>query len=207
MRSATVTGQYEELARASLLEITKPEAIGALVAETTDADGVITMRFASEQAGYPGWQWNVSLAHVDGYDPTVIEAELLPADGALLAPDWVPWSDRLADYKAAQEAAGLEAGEPPMTTTTRTRTPTSTTTTSTTRTTTMTMTTTMMTRMTRPPCSTAATSTASTSTTSTTRPPPRTPRMTRTRSRPRSTTSAPTTPRIGSPQHPDRATL
>jgi hypothetical protein len=101
--------QYEDLARASLHEITKPDNIGDLIAETTDDDGVITVRFASVQEGYPGWQWNVSLAHVEGYDPTVIEAELLPADGALLAPDWVPWSDRLADYKAAQEAAGLEA--------------------------------------------------------------------------------------------------
>ena len=39
----------------------------------------------------------------------MIEAELLPDAGALLSPDWVPWSERLADYKAAQEAAGLAA--------------------------------------------------------------------------------------------------
>jgi hypothetical protein len=109
MPELDVSSQYEDLARASLLEITKPDNVGELIAQTTDDDGVITVRFASVQEGYPGWQWNVSLAHVEGYDPTVIEAELLPADGALLAPDWVPWSDRLADYKAAQEAAGLEA--------------------------------------------------------------------------------------------------
>jgi hypothetical protein len=109
MLSTTMPSQCEELARASLLEITKPGNVGDVIAETTDDDGVITVRFVSVQEGYPGWQWNVSLAHVDGYDPTVIEAELLPADGALLAPDWVPWSDRLAEYKAAQEAAGLEA--------------------------------------------------------------------------------------------------
>jgi hypothetical protein len=107
--SQTVSSQYEDLARASLLEITRPGTIGDLVGESTDSDGVITLRFESRQEGYPGWQWNVSLAHVEGYDPTVIESELLPAEGALLAPDWVPWSDRLADYKAAQEAAGLAA--------------------------------------------------------------------------------------------------
>lgn len=104
-----MTSQYADLARESLRDVAKPGTVGDLIAETTDDDGVITVRFATLQEGYPGWQWNVSLAHVDGYDPTVIEAELLPADGALLAPDWVPWSDRLADYKAAQEAAGLEA--------------------------------------------------------------------------------------------------
>lgn len=101
--------QYEELSREALLEITPPKTVGGLVSESTDADGVITMRFECLQAGYPGWQWNVSLAHVDGYDPTVIEAELLPDAGALLSPDWVPWSERLAEYKAAQEAAGLPA--------------------------------------------------------------------------------------------------
>lgn len=101
--------QYETLAREALLEITPAQTIGALASESTDDDGVITVRFASLLGGYPGWQWNVSLAHVDGYDPTVIEAELLPDQGALLSPDWVPWSERLAEYKAAQEAAGLEA--------------------------------------------------------------------------------------------------
>ena len=107
--SQAVPSQYEDIARASLLEITQAVNIGEFLAETADDDGVITLRFASLQEGYPGWQWNVSLAHVEGFEPTVIESELLPADGALLAPDWVPWSDRLADYKAAQEAAGLEA--------------------------------------------------------------------------------------------------
>lgn len=35
----------------------------------------------------------------------------MPGAGALLAPEWVPWSVRLADYQASQEAlrlAGLE---------------------------------------------------------------------------------------------------
>lgn len=100
--------QYETLAREALLEITPATTIGALASESADDDGVITVRFVSQLGGYPGWQWNVSLSHVDGYDPTVIEAELLPDNGALLSPDWVPWSERLAEYKAAQEAAGLD---------------------------------------------------------------------------------------------------
>jgi hypothetical protein len=105
--------QYQTMAREALLEFTPSQTIGAVASESTDDDGVITVRFASVLGGYPGWQWNVSLSHVDGYDPTVIEAELLPDAGALLSPDWVPWSERLADYKAAQEAAGVsvEASE------------------------------------------------------------------------------------------------
>jgi hypothetical protein len=36
----------------------------------------------------------------------VLETELMPGEGALLAPDWVPWSERLEEYRAAQAAAG-----------------------------------------------------------------------------------------------------
>ena len=57
------------------------------------------MLFAATMAGYPGWHWTVSVAELPGEEPTVLEAELLPGDGALLAPDWVPWSERLEDYK------------------------------------------------------------------------------------------------------------
>ena len=98
--------RYEELARGALLEITPAATIGQLFGETDEGDGAVSVLFESAQPGYPGWKWTVSIAHVDGEDPTVLEAELMPGDGSLLAPDWVPWSDRLAEYKAAQEAAG-----------------------------------------------------------------------------------------------------
>ena len=49
----------------------------------------------------------------------MLETELMPGDGALLAPDWVPWADRLEEYKAAQAAiaAGELAAATPTTTT------------------------------------------------------------------------------------------
>jgi hypothetical protein len=97
--------QYEELALAALLEITPASTIGAYAGEKDEGGGAISVLFESSMPGYPGWQWVVSIAHVEGSEPTVLETELMPAEGALLAPDWVPWSDRLADYKAAQESA------------------------------------------------------------------------------------------------------
>jgi hypothetical protein len=103
--------QYEDLARGALLEITPAVNIGDYIGSTLEEDGSTTVRFASAQAGYPDWLWTVSVADVDGSEPTVLEAELLPGEGSLLAPDWVPWSDRLADYKAAQEALGVAADE------------------------------------------------------------------------------------------------
>jgi len=97
--------QYEKLARGALLEITDTASIGALVGEQVESDGTVSVIFASTMRGYPGWNWTVSIAHVEGAEPTVLEAELMPAEGALLSPDWVPWSERLADYKAAQAAS------------------------------------------------------------------------------------------------------
>ncbi len=97
--------RFEDLARQALLEITPAATVGDYVGETDEGDGVVSVLFASAQPGYPDWKWTVSVAQVEGQEPTVLEAELMPAEGALLAPDWVPWSDRLAEYKAAQENA------------------------------------------------------------------------------------------------------
>ncbi len=100
---------FEPTARAALAELTPEPTIGELLEVVDDGDGVTTLRFASTLGGYPGWRWTASIAQIENAAPTVLETELTPADGALLAPDWVPWSDRLADYKAAQEAAEAEA--------------------------------------------------------------------------------------------------
>jgi len=93
------------VARTALLEITDPTTVGELVSESPEEDGVVTVLFEATMLGYPGWHWTVSVAQLDGEAPTVLEAELLPGDGALLAPDWTPWSERLEDYRAAQAAA------------------------------------------------------------------------------------------------------
>jgi len=97
-----------ELGRTALLEITSAGSIGANVGSVDEGDGVSTVYFETMLSGYPGWRWTVSIAHVDGIAPSVLETELTPGDGALLSPEWVPWVDRLADYSAAQDGAGEE---------------------------------------------------------------------------------------------------
>jgi hypothetical protein len=91
------------LARTALLEVTEESTVGSFAGTTDEGDGVVSVLFANRMAGYPGWRWTVSVAHVEGEDPSVLEVELMPGDGSLLAPEWVPWSERLADYRAAQE--------------------------------------------------------------------------------------------------------
>lgn len=98
------------LARAALVEITPEATIGEPFGHVVEEEGVVSFLFESRLAGYPGWRWTVTVGRAaEDAEPTVLEAELMPGDGALLAPDWVPWSERLADYQAAQEALAAEA--------------------------------------------------------------------------------------------------
>lgn len=93
-----------DLARAALREVTPESTIGEPAGYTVEDGGAVSLRFHNRLAGYPGWFWTVTLARVADAEPTVLEVELLPGDAALLAPDWVPWAVRLAEYQAAQVA-------------------------------------------------------------------------------------------------------
>lgn len=106
--------QSHELARAALLEITPAATIGDVAGYTVEGEQVLSLRFENRMLGYPGWFWTVTIARVEGAEPTVLETELMPGEGALLAPEWVPWAVRLAEYQTAQAAAAAEraaAGE------------------------------------------------------------------------------------------------
>ena len=96
------------VAKAALLEITPEATIGAPSGQVDEA-GATTVTVQANMSGYPGWHWTVSIATLDDAEPSVLEVELMPGNGALLAPDWVPWSERLADYEAAQEALAVDA--------------------------------------------------------------------------------------------------
>jgi hypothetical protein len=101
--SDAVPVDYTDLARTALLEVTPESSIGAPVGTVDEGDGVVSVLFANRMPGYPGWRWTVSVAKVGDEDPTVLEVELMPGDGSLVAPEWVPWSERLAEYRAAQD--------------------------------------------------------------------------------------------------------
>jgi len=101
----------QKFALTALLEVQPAETVGDFVSETDEGEHVTTYRFATTLSGYPGWNWAIAVADLPGDEPTIVESELLPAEGALLAPDWIPWSDRMDDYRAAQIALGEAAAE------------------------------------------------------------------------------------------------
>lgn len=86
-----------EKATSGLLEVT-PSDTFENAPSVTRVEGVATVTFPSLLPGYPGWAWTVSLSDVNDMEPGVLEVELMPGEGALLAPDWVPWADRLEEY-------------------------------------------------------------------------------------------------------------
>lgn len=102
---------YTDLAREALLEVTPESTVGAPVGTVDEGDGVVSVLFANRLPGYPGWRWTVSVAKIGDDEPTVLEVELMPGDGSLVAPEWVPWSERLAEYRAAQEHEGEDAAD------------------------------------------------------------------------------------------------
>jgi hypothetical protein len=98
-----------EFAKAAAVEAHGDSAVGAFIDELAEADsGVVSYLFASKLKGYPDWRFCVTL-FTEGEATTVSELNLIPGPESLLAPAWVPWSERLADYKALQAALEAEA--------------------------------------------------------------------------------------------------
>ncbi|MBW4041362.1 MAG: DUF3027 domain-containing protein [Acidobacteria bacterium] len=87
------------LALAALGEVTDPDDVGELVGTDEVEPGVVDLRFVCRLSAYTGWYWTVSTSDLPDGEVTVLEVELLPGDGALLAPPWVPWTERLADWR------------------------------------------------------------------------------------------------------------
>jgi hypothetical protein len=91
---AVLTGAVD-LARAAIVEHSG-DAVGEYLGATFDDPTAATHRFLANLPGYQGWQWAVVVAAHPGADhATISEVVLVPGPTALLAPQWVPWNERL----------------------------------------------------------------------------------------------------------------
>jgi hypothetical protein len=90
----SVSGEAVDLARAAAAEIAGSE-VGEHLGVRAEAERVVTHAFAATLPGYVGWFWAVTINRAPDAEPTVAEVVLLPGEGALLAAEWVPWSERL----------------------------------------------------------------------------------------------------------------
>jgi hypothetical protein len=88
--------QASDLARAAAEELAGPNQVGPLVGSQADGDRLVTHLFACLDPAYAGWRWAVTVARAARSKlVTVNESVLLPGPDSLLAPDWVPWSERV----------------------------------------------------------------------------------------------------------------
>jgi hypothetical protein len=70
--------------------------VGEHLDARAEGDRVVTHLFRCTDPGYVGWHWAVTVARASRAKVvTVSESVLLPGPDSLLAPEWVPWSDRV----------------------------------------------------------------------------------------------------------------
>ncbi|MCW2902477.1 MAG: hypothetical protein JWO67_4742 [Streptosporangiaceae bacterium] len=94
--SACADADAVRLAREAAEDTARPGPVGEHLGLRADADRVVTHHFACLDPAYKGWHWAVTVARASrAKSVTVSECVLLPGDDSLMAPQWVPWMDRL----------------------------------------------------------------------------------------------------------------
>ena len=95
--SAQDTFNAAELARSAAVEDAKnADFVGVLVSVDTDEDRIATYLFEAALPGYGGWRWAVTIAKLEDDAPaTICDVVLLPGSDSLIAPEWIPYKDRL----------------------------------------------------------------------------------------------------------------
>ena len=91
---ALLAGAAEE-ARAAVVEFSG-DTVGDYLGVSLEDPSAATHRFLADVPGYGGWQWAVVVAGYPGAGHvTVSEVVLVPGPTALLAPEWLPWAERV----------------------------------------------------------------------------------------------------------------
>ncbi|MET0474873.1 MAG: DUF3027 domain-containing protein [Mycobacterium sp.] len=72
------------------------DPVGEYLGSAFEDPSAATHRFLATMPGYQGWQWAVVVAAYPGAErATISEVVLVPGPTALLAPQWVPWQERV----------------------------------------------------------------------------------------------------------------
>ena len=93
---ATILTDADGLARAAIVEGSGDDTVGDYLGVGYEDPTSATHRFLAHLPGYQGWQWAVVVASYPGADhATVSEVVLVPGPESLLAPEWLPWDQRV----------------------------------------------------------------------------------------------------------------
>ncbi len=92
----TVGVRAVDAARTALLDLVAEADVGGHLGWTAEDDRLVTHYFECLRRGYRGWRWAVTVARAPRLKyVTVDEVVLLPGDDAVIAPEWVPYRDRI----------------------------------------------------------------------------------------------------------------
>jgi hypothetical protein len=85
-----------DLARSAAVELAGTDVVGEHRGVFADDERVATHLFTCADRAYRGWHWAVTVSRASRAKVvTVSETALLPGPDSLLAPPWVPWSERV----------------------------------------------------------------------------------------------------------------
>jgi hypothetical protein len=91
---------HQALADKAAKETAPANGVGKFLGTTSEDKDTTSYRFESKLTGYVGWEWNVVIFQAKKSDAaTVSEVVLLPGKESIVAPTWVPWSERRADIE------------------------------------------------------------------------------------------------------------
>ena len=92
--SATVAAV--DAARTALTADVGTADVGEHLGHVVEDERVVTHLFACERPGYVGWRWSVTVTRASRHKQvTIDEVVLIPGDGAIVAPAWVPYRERI----------------------------------------------------------------------------------------------------------------
>ena len=85
-----------DFAREAAVEAAGVMGVGEHLGSHADSERVLSHFFACPHPAYRGWRWSVTVARASRAKVvTLDEVVLLPAEGALLAQEWIPWAERI----------------------------------------------------------------------------------------------------------------
>ncbi len=97
VRKDTHLADAVDVARQAAEEFAETGTVGDHLGIIMEGERIATHRFVCTARAYRGWTWAVTVARVPrSKKVTVCETHLVPGDGALLSPEWVPYAQRLA---------------------------------------------------------------------------------------------------------------